>query len=68
MSDIAPGFAYHFAHMGFDYRKLQVLLQARFRLQKVSTSPLSILGRWLNPEVNFLVQKVSPVVDTVATK
>ena len=68
MSDIAPGFAYHFAHMGFDYRKLQVLLQARFRLQKVSTSPLSIFGRWLNPEVNFLVQKASPVVDTVAAK
>jgi len=58
VSDIAPGFAFYYAHMGFDYRSLQALLHNQFRLQKVITSPFSIFGLWLNPEVNFLVIKI----------
>jgi SAM-dependent methyltransferase len=56
--EIAPGFATHGPHMGFDYRQLQALLQEQFILQKVTTSPFSIFGLWLNSEVNFLVEKV----------
>jgi SAM-dependent methyltransferase len=56
--EIAPGFATHNPHMGFDYRQLQALLQEQFILQKVTTSPFSIFGLWLNSEVNFLVEKV----------
>jgi len=63
VSKIAPGFTFHYEHMGFDYRKLQAILHAQFRLQQVTTSPFSIFGPWLNSEVNFLVQKANPVVN-----
>jgi len=66
VAEIAPGFAFHYEHMGFDYRKLQALLHAQFRLQKVVTSPFSIFGLWLNPEANFLVQKANPAVNADA--
>ena len=59
MSEIAPGFAFYYEHMGFDYRKLQALLRAQFSLQKVTTSPFSIFGLLLNPEAYFLIQKAS---------
>ena len=62
VSEIAPGFAFHYEHMGFDYRKLQAVLRAQFRLQQVTTSPFSIFGPWINPEINFLVQKANPAV------
>ena len=68
VSEIAPGFAFHYEHMGFDYRKLQALLYAQFRLQKVTTSPFSIFGLWLNPEANFLVQKANPAVNADAAR
>jgi len=68
VSEIAPGFAFHHEHMGFDYRNLQALLHARFRLQKVTTSPFSIFGLWLNPEANFLVQKANPAINTDAAR
>jgi SAM-dependent methyltransferase len=55
VSEIAPGFAFHFEHMGFDYRNLEADLRRHFSFKKITTSPFSILGRWLNPEVNFLV-------------
>lgn len=68
VSDIAPGFAFHHEHMGFDYRKLQALLCSQFRLQQVTTSPFSIFGPWLNPEVNFLVEKANPAVNADAAR
>jgi len=68
VSEIAPGFAFHYEHMGFDYRNLQAHLRVRFRLQKVTTSPFSIFGLWLNPEANFLVQKANPAVHTDAAR
>ena len=60
VSEIAPGFAFHHLHMGFDYRNLQALLHTWFRVQKVTSSPFSIFGLWLNPEAYFLVQKANP--------
>ena len=67
VSEVAPGFAFHYEHMGFDYRKLQALLLERFSLQKVVTSPFRCFGSWVNPEVNFLVHKANPALqrDTV---
>lgn len=67
-SEIAPGFAFHHEHMGFDYRNLQALLRTRFRLKKVATSPFHVLGLWLNLEVNCLVQKANPAVNTDAAR
>lgn len=68
VSEITPGFAFHHEHMGFDYRKLQALLHAQFGLQQVTTSPFSIFGPWLNPEVNFLIQKANPAVNADAAR
>jgi SAM-dependent methyltransferase len=68
VSEIAPGFAFHFDHLGFDYRNLQALLHARFQLLKVATSPFLIFGPWLNSEANFLVQKTNPMRHTDPTR
>lgn len=63
-SEITPGFAFHYEHMGFEHRKLQALLKINFKLLQVTTSPFSVFGPWLNPEINFLIQKSSPKIDT----
>ncbi len=68
VSEIAPGFMFHYEHMGFDYRKLQALLQVQFKLQKVTAGPFSIFGTCLNPEANFLVQKANPAVNADAAR
>jgi 2-polyprenyl-3-methyl-5-hydroxy-6-metoxy-1,4-benzoquinol methylase len=59
VSEIAHELAYHFEHMGFDYRNLLSLLNMRFRLEQVTTSPFSIFGKWLNPEIYFVVKQAS---------
>src|SRR5690606_32185921 len=56
VSEIAPGFAFHPDHMGFDYRNLLAILRIQFHVKKVVASPFQFLGTWLNPEVNFLLQ------------
>jgi SAM-dependent methyltransferase len=56
IKEITPGFAYHKPHLGFDYRVLEERLQAVGKVQKWF-SPLRSLGRVLNSEVYFLVQK-----------
>jgi SAM-dependent methyltransferase len=59
VSEIAPGFSFHYEHMGFDYRYLKSLLIKCFVLKRVTSSPFSIfLGLWLNPEAYFHVRKV----------
>lgn len=56
-SEIAPGFLFHFEHMGFDHRNLQKILNINFKLDKVAPSPPPFIGSWISPEINFLIQK-----------
>lgn len=60
VAEIAPGVAYHFHHLGFDYRDLERLLKQRFRVAKKWFSPLPVLGAGMNSEVYFLLRKLSP--------
>ena len=57
IAEITPGFTYHHLHMGFDYRNLKLLCNRYFKLQKTTTSPFSVFGCLLNPEVYFFLQK-----------
>ncbi|MDQ2077882.1 bifunctional 2-polyprenyl-6-hydroxyphenol methylase/3-demethylubiquinol 3-O-methyltransferase UbiG [Marinimicrobium sp. ABcell2] len=57
-TEIAPGKPYHPHHLGFDYRRLEQLLQQRFQLKARWFSPFPLLGASLNSEVYFLLQKV----------
>jgi len=58
VSEIAPGFRFHFQHTGFDYRRLKEALARYFQLHRVSTSPFSVVGPWLMPEIYFVAVKV----------
>jgi SAM-dependent methyltransferase len=55
--EIAPGFAYHGAHLGFDYRELERKLRARFHVVRRWFSPVPVLGAVLNSEVYYLLQR-----------
>jgi SAM-dependent methyltransferase len=55
--EIAPGFAYYGAHLGFDYRELERKLPARFHVVRRWFSPVPVLGSVLNSEVYYLLQK-----------
>jgi SAM-dependent methyltransferase len=55
--EIAPGFPYHHAHMGFDFRALARRLEERFTVVEQWFSPARPLGRLLNSEVYFVVRK-----------
>ena len=59
ISEIAPGFRYHYEHMGFDFRGFKEILSSHFKLHKVSASPFAVLGTWLMPEVYFLAEKAN---------
>ena len=59
ISEIAPGLRYHYEHMGFDFRRFKEILSDYFKLKKVSASPFSALGTWLNPEVYFVAEKAN---------
>ncbi len=61
-AEISSGFAYHFHHLGFDYRELERLLQKRFLLAKKWFSPFPILGAVLNSEAYFLLRKFQPAL------
>jgi SAM-dependent methyltransferase len=58
--EISPGFAYFGAHLGFDYRDLEGVLQERFRVIRRWFSPIPMLGSALNSEVYYLLQKPGP--------
>lgn len=60
VSEISPGFSYHFQHLGFDHRVLERKLQERFQLVNKWFSPFPLLGPALNSEVNFLLRKAQP--------
>ncbi|MGW8256516.1 MAG: methyltransferase [Thermoguttaceae bacterium] len=57
ISEIAPGFGFHYAHMGFDYRRFKEILSVYFTVSKMSASPFAALGPWLMPEVYFVAEK-----------
>ena len=59
LSEIAPGLAYHFHHLGFDHRRLRRQLKERFVLHTTAGSPLPLLGALFNAEMYFLVRKQS---------
>lgn len=53
VDEIAPGFAYHYTHMGFDHRQLQTTLAQRFDILQTTGSPLPGWLNWVNFEVYF---------------
>jgi SAM-dependent methyltransferase len=61
--EIAPGFRFHYHHLGFDHRCLREQLGGRFEMLGESASPFAALGAWLNPEVYFVVRKADPASD-----
>lgn len=56
-SEIAPGFNYHFDHLGFDFRYLQRQIAESFTIKRKWFSPFPFLGSIMNSEVYYLVQK-----------
>lgn len=56
-SEISPGFAYHFHHLGFDFRTLEHKLQTHFELKQKWFSPFPHLGAFFNSEVYFVCLK-----------
>ena len=57
VAEIRPGLAYHFHHLGFDFRALEHTLKQRFQVRRKWFGPVPMLGAVLNSEVYFLVQK-----------
>jgi SAM-dependent methyltransferase len=57
VGEIARGLAYHFYHLGYDYRCLPSLLAGRFKILDCIPSPIRILGCYINPEIYYIVQK-----------
>ena len=60
VKEIAPGFSYHFHHVGFDHRELESLLARRFEIVSRWFSPARALGPVLNSEVYYLL-RATPV-------
>ena len=56
--EIAAGLPWHHEHLGFDYRRLGATLKSWFVIQQVKASPFPWLGPLVNPEINFVVQKI----------
>jgi hypothetical protein len=57
VSEIAPGFDFHFQHLGFDHRKLLISVQKHFELRQTFSSPFKNFGTWINPEVYYVAKK-----------
>ena len=57
VSEIAPGFRFHYEHTGFDFRGLKNILTRYFELRTVAASPFSAFGSLLMPEVYFVAEK-----------
>ena len=62
VTEISPGFRYHFHHLGFDYRKLEQQFQERLQLAEKWFSPFPVLGATLNSEVYLLFRNARPVL------
>ena len=59
-SEIAPGRAYYYEHIGFDHRALERELGARLEILRRCGSPLRSVPPGLNSEVYFLARRRSP--------
>ena len=57
VAEIATGFAYHFHHLGFDFRALEKQLSAFFNISRKWFSPFPVGGAWFNSEVYFCCEK-----------
>ncbi len=55
-SEISPGLAFHFHHLGFDFRALEQKLRQHFKVEKKRFSPFPSLGAALNSEVYFILR------------
>jgi hypothetical protein len=44
-------------HKGFNWRRLQQLIEERFEVERRLFSPLPLLGAWLNSQVWFVCRK-----------
>ena len=49
--EIAPGFNYYSAHMGFNYKNFEKQCKEHFSIIKKSTSPFSVFGPFFMPEI-----------------
>jgi SAM-dependent methyltransferase len=58
MAEIAAGLPWHHEHLGFDYRHLRTTLKSWFATDQIKASPFPLLGPLVNPEINFVVQKI----------
>lgn len=58
-SEIAPGLRFHFEHMSFNFRRFKQIFRHYFDLQKTSSSPFSVLGPALMPEIYFIGKKAN---------
>jgi SAM-dependent methyltransferase len=56
VSEITPGFRFHYEHMGFDFREFREVLKTSFKICKTSSSPIAFLGHFLMPEIYFLAE------------
>ena len=57
VKEIASGLPYHFHHLGFDHRKLRVLLSGTFDLVRQFGSPTGI--NLLDSEIYFVLKKIT---------
>ncbi len=57
LSEIAPGFGYHFQHLGFDYRRFKEAIPRYLNTIRMAASPFATLGPHLMPEVYFVARK-----------
>lgn len=53
VADIAPGMPFHFDHLGFDYRRLELDLAGYFTGCSKRFTPFSGIGSLVSPEVYF---------------
>jgi len=57
VDEIAPGFEYHWEHMGFESRQLENALCDYFNVQSAPASAWGFLKSWVMPEVYFVVDR-----------
>jgi trans-aconitate methyltransferase len=59
VDEIAPGFKYHWEHMGFDIRRFKATLAGYFELDQPSASVRTRLGSIFMPEAYFVIDRTN---------